>query len=512
MSTFSVISDVTFDLILKKMENKSLTLRTYEFGNVITSLLNPNSELTAAKNCIIHIDGIFHTYTHEEISEILEAVLSFASWFQGNILLSNVLPQHEATNLTQNTGEVTTAFLEYSAYLQACRDLPHVYFYDFQKILSKIGYQNAYNFQLGHLYQMPYTKPVIESLATLLEAQLRFIQEPEKKVIVLDCDNTLWGGVVGEDGVANLQCNKNASGITYFRFQEFLKRKKQEGFLLCLCSKNNEPDVADVFRTLQMPLKYDDFIVKKINWDAKAKNIQEIADELILGVDAFIFIDDSDFELESVKEFLPAVETVRFEKNYDLFLKLSENFYFKRKRLTTEDADKTAQYQSEGARKNASASAMSFEEYVQKLGVKMTLAFNNPSEFSRYAQMTEKTNQFNFNKEILTVPQLESFVQSGHKIVGLSVSDKFGDYGIVGLILVEIENNQATLRNYLMSCRALGRGIEDKFFNEVKSYLASENITLKNVIFKETSKNKPAHDFYRKLKQEFSTANELHLN
>jgi FkbH-like protein len=511
MSEFSVISDVTFDLILKKMENKSLTLQKYEFGNVIMSLLNPNSELAVAKNCIIHIDGIFHIYTHEEITEILEAILSFASRFQGDILLSNVLPQYETTNLIQNTGELTTTFSEYSSYIQALRDLPQVYFYDFQKILSKIGYQNAYNFQLGHLYQMPYTKPVIESLATLLEAQLRFIQEPEKKVIVVDCDNTLWGGIVGEDGIANLQCNKNASGITYLCFQEFLKRKKQEGFLLCLCSKNNEPDVADVFRTLQMPLKYDDFIVKKINWDAKATNIQDIADELRLGVESFIFIDDSEFELESVKEFLPVVETFRFEKNHDAFLKLSESFYFKRKRLTNEDADKTAQYQSEVARKSASASAMSFEEYVQKFGVKMTLAFNNPSEFSRYAQMTEKTNQFNFNKEIFTVLQLESFVQAGHKVVGLSVSDKFGDYGIVGLILIEIEHNQATLRNYLMSCRALGRDIENKFFDEVKNHLSSENITLKNFMFKETDKNKPAQDFYRKLKQELSLASASHF-
>lgn len=503
MKTFSVVSDVTFDLILKKMESGVFSLNSYHFGNIVSSLLSPSEDLKSADYVIVHYDTIFYRYSHEEMSEILNAVLYFSDKYKGDVFVSNLWRETFARCLSETLGEYADGlhfFQEYIARLQAAKN---VYFYDFDKVISKIGMQNAYNFQLGHLYQMPYSKSTIESTAKLLLAYLKFISSAEKKVIVVDCDETLWNGIVGEDGVDKIQCDKNAKGIIHFHFQQFLKQKQQEGFLLCICSKNNEKDVAEAFSKRNMPLKYDDFLIKKVNWQPKVQNIQEIAEELSLGLESFIFIDDSSFEIESLNNFLPQVQTFLFEKNYAKFLELTEDFAFKRKRLTAEDRKKMEQYHAEQTRKSLAETTKSFEEYIRQLELQLDVSVNNLNEIERYAQMTEKTNQFNFNKEAFSVRDLEMFIQKGNLVFGLKVSDKFGDYGTVGLMIVEVMNSEAVLRNYLISCRALGRGIEDRFFEIVIENLTKRGLTIKQIQFKETSKNKPAQEFYAKIMKRY---------
>ncbi len=504
MKTFSVISDVTFDLILKKIDDASFTLRSYHFGNIIPSLLAPSGDLIYSDNVILHFDSFFYRYTIEELSEILSASEQFSKNYRGNLLISNSLSQTFPKSLSETIGEYGDGLNELRQLIESLKSQKNTYFYDFQKLISNIGLQHAYNFHLGHLYQMPYTKPVIEDFSRLLNSYLKFISEPEKKVIIVDCDNTLWNGILGEDGIDKIQCDKNVNGVLHLHFQHFLKQKKSEGFLLCICSKNNEDDVIEAFEKKSMPLKYDDFIIKKVNWHPKTQNIIEISEELSLGLESFIFIDDSSFEIESVNKILPQVHTFKFEKNYTKFLALTDDFAFKRKRLTAEDADKTAQYRAEQKRKDALQAISSFEDYVKQLDLKMEITVNNLNEIERYAQMTEKTNQFNFNKEIFSVKDLQNFIHNGNFIFGLKVSDKFGDYGVVGLILVQVENNHALLRNYLMSCRALGRGIEDNFFEQVLSMLTEKNISLTEIQFKETSKNKPAQDFYAKISKHYA--------
>lgn len=504
MKTFSVVSDVTFDLILQKMDSESFSLQSYHFGSVVASLLSPSENLLSADNVIVHYDSVFYRYSTEEIAEILSATLAFAQRYRGNVLISNLWNQAFPANFSDTLGEYADGLKSLEENILRLQVEKNVYFYDFQKLISKIGAKNAYNFQLGHLYQMPYTKVIIEELAKTLLECLLFIASPEKKVIVVDCDETLWSGIVGEDGIDKIQCDKNAKGIIHFYFQQFLKQKEREGFLLCICSKNNERDVVEAFEKKTMPLKYDDFIIKKINWKPKVQNIQEIADELSLGLESFIFIDDSPFEIEAVSKTLPQVKTFLFEKNYAKFLELTENFSFRRKRLTAEDKSKTEQYRAEQARKKFFEIATTFEEYVKQLELRLDISVNNLSEIERYAQMTEKTNQFNFNKEIFSVKDLQAFVEKGNLIFGLKVSDKFGDYGTVGLMLIETEGGEATVRNYLMSCRALGRGVEDKFFEQVLEDLSKRSLTLKQIRFKETSKNKPAQEFYAKLAKRYA--------
>ena len=209
-----------------------------------------------------------------------------------------------------------------------------------------------------------------------------------------------------------------------------------------------------------MPLKWNDFVIKKVNWQNKAENLKEAATELNIGTDSFIFIDDNDFELKSVNSMLPEIYTEKLTTNYDEFLQLCDDYCFKRKRLTKEDLEKNEQYFAEQQRNSVKESVQSFEEYVESLAIKLDITINNTSDTTRLSQLTEKTNQFNFNKEAFSIPQLEKFMSEGNLVFGLRVSDKFGDYGLVGLILMEVQGKQAVMRNFLMSCRALGRLIE----------------------------------------------------
>ena len=499
-----ILSDVTFEPVLKELGlNTDLNIQKYVYADqIVSELLNIQSSLNKTDVLIVHFDAYFFRYTDDYIVEILKSVKSLADRFTGNILLSNNITNgRHSSILKNNIGQHEQLILEQEAAIKSILQSGNIYFYDIKKLILKIGLQKVYNFKLGFLYQMPYTKEFISSLSSELTSITRFIRNPEKKAIFVDCDNTLWKGILGEDGIDGIQCDRNAKGVLFFQLQEFLLEKKREGFILGICSKNNESDVKEAFEKLKMPLKWDDFLVKKVNWKNKSENLKEAAKELNIGLDSFIFIDDSDFEIQSIQTMLPEVYTLKLTDNYDSFLLLTDDYSFKRKLLTKEDLVKTEQYVAEQKRNDIKESVKSFEEYIRSLDIRLDISVNNIVDFARLSQLTEKTNQFNFNKEIFSISALEIFSVNNNLVYGLRVSDKFGDYGLVGLILVEILGEKATLINYLMSCRALGRRIEDDFFNYVLKDLNAKGIELYKILFRETSKNAPAKDFFVKLKE-----------
>lgn len=498
----AIISDVTFDLVLKQWEpEKDIVVKKYIYaGQLVPELLTIGGQLKDIEIVIIHFDSYFYRYSDQYIGEILEAVGNVANQFTGTVLVSNQFSSgRHLSVLKRNIGQHEQTVLELETLLKYTLVRSNVFFYDVKKLLASIGISHAYNFKLGFLYQMPYTKNMIGLLAVELASMMRFMSTPEKKAIMVDCDNTLWKGILGEDGVEGIQCDRNAQGVLFFQFQEFLLEKKKEGFILGLCSKNNEADVKAAFEKLNMPLKWDDFLIKKVNWQNKIENLKEAATELNIGLDSFIFVDDNEFELQSVNLLLPEVTTKKLSPVYDDFLRLSDDYCFKRKQVTREDIEKNEQYLAEQKRNDIKSSVHSFEEYIASLGIKSDITVNNMTDLPRLSQLTEKTNQFNFNKEALSIAALEKFITDGNLVYGLRVSDKFGDYGLVGLILVELDGSAGTMRNFLMSCRALGRLIENEFFEYVTNDLAGKGVNLKEILFKATAKNQPARLFMDKL-------------
>ena len=277
------------------------------------------------------------------------------------------------------------------------------------------------------------------------------------------------------------------------------------GFVLCLCSKNNENDVKEVFLNKRMPLQWEDFIVKKINWSNKDQNIKEIASELGLGTDSFIFIDDNEFEINIVKKSMPEVTCFKMTKEYISFIEFTRQVVFSKKIITNEDLLKTDQYNSESKRKGLEQNSLTFNDYIKSLEIAMNIDEDLESDLIRVSQLTEKTNQFNFNKKYYSVDELKANLLKGRmKYFTLRVSDKFGDYGLVGVILIEINDDKVILENYILSCRILGRGLEFNFLDYVKGRLAVlYNWEISRIRFNVTEKNIPAQNFYNQIIQKY---------
>ena len=499
-----VISDVSLQLILinltKSIENINFDFEYTE--NVLISIKKLTLDNYNNYEFVwIHSDNIFHKNEIDYQLEILEAIYEYSNQSLSKILLSNTFSSNFLNSEVKKQINEFVDFWSNYGFEKRSKLLnsKNIYFVDILKLIFEIGLFNFYEYNLGHLYQMPYTKAGIEAISKKIEDTIRFLKGEEKKVIIVDSDNTLWNGIVGEDGIENIYCDRTEKGIIHFEFQKFLKQKLQDGFLLCISSKNNFQDVKEVFDKKNMPLKFDDFIKLKIDWRNKNEHIKELAQELNLGTGSFIFIDDSEFEVNLVKSHYPEISVVKFPKLYKEFIQLIDRNEFKKKFILEEDKNKFQQYVSELRREELQQSIEDFDEYIKLLNIKMDIKINDITHLDRLSQLTEKTNQFNFNKVKFSALELKRMIESGDWLIySLSISDIYGDYGIVGLILIEILHNEkkAILENYILSCRALGRKIEYEFFDFVINDLYSKGYKLTEIKFKETEKNKPAQTFY----------------
>ena len=495
-----VLTDIIFDPIKKEINKfikySSLDLEYYE--DLIVALKTVDLKEKQNKEIIfIHSDQFFH---RKPIDWQLSLLITIQNFCLENpnlrIIISNCFNNSfQLKELKQSMGSHFDNYQTYQRELIKIQNIDNSYFFDFSGLINKIGEENSYDYDLGFLYQMPYKKKLIIFFAEELLSFINQLTIEEKKVVVIDCDNTLWNGVVGEDGIDGIYCDKNAKGILFYNFQIFLKNLKSDGFLLCLCSKNNEEDVREVFRKKNMPLIWEDFIIKKINWIQKSENIKDIANQLNVGEDSLIFIDDNPFEINSVKEFTEVGKSILFTKSYKDFLNITKDYIFRKKQILNSDKNKTKLYELEASRKGLERSFQNIDDFINSLNIKLDIRFNDESDFERISQMTEKTNQFNFNKNVFSKNDLLKWMNNKDYIYSLKVTDKFGDYGTVGLMLVKLKNKNAIIENFLMSCRAIGKKTENTFFQYVLNDLEKQNIKLETILFKETNKNIPAKQF-----------------
>ena len=319
-----------------------------------------------------------------------------------------------------------------------------------------------------------------------------------KKCLVLDLDNTLWGGVLGEEGIEGIQVGGDYPGKAFLYFQEALLELSRSGVILTICSKNNEQDVLDAWeKNPFLILKKEHFVTYRINWTDKATNIKEMAEELNLGLDSFVFVDDNPTERELIKQMLPMVEVPEFPAQpYELplfFQRLVEN-YFKVYSITDEDKKKTQQYKANASRAREQHNFLNFTDFLRSLDIQMTIEQANEFNIQRIAQMTQKTNQFNLTTKRYTDADIRKLVQAGWKIWCLSVADKFGDNGITGCIIID----GTEIDTLLLSCRILGKGIEHAFLKKVLLLLHEDGVEKVNASYLPTLKNKQVSDFYDK--------------
>jgi FkbH-like protein len=494
------------------------------FNQFFQEVLTPDSGLIKAKPNLIflslllrelspQISTCFIKMTHEERSlEIERIVKQLKEWSEitklhteATILISNfarpTYSQAGVADLQQNLGEAEFYAELNLALLKTFRDDQRVFIFDMDHTLARYGKSRSYNAKMYHLAKIEWNEAVYSLMSTELWRYIFAIKASAKKCLVLDLDNTLWGGIVGEDGVHGIKIGHgDAEGEAYLEFQHTVRSLLERGVILAICSKNNPEDVEDVFNTRsEMLLHKDDFSSIQINWDYKHVNIQKIASELNIGLDSIVFVDDNPAECAMVKEALPEVTTVHLADDPSHFsesiMRLSE---FEKLFITSEDKAKLDQYQQNYKRKQHKLDIGNIDDYLKSLGTKVLIEPATKKHLPRIHQLFSKTNQFNLTTIRYSPSDIETFLYSDQWNLNIvQVQDNFGDLGIVGLYLIEHNDSIARIDSFVLSCRALGRGIETCIMNTIKQdILLSGKCTVLHGLFRQTAKNMPASTFF----------------
>lgn len=323
-----------------------------------------------------------------------------------------------------------------------------------------------------------------------------------KKCIVLDLDNTLWGGIVGEDGRDNLALSLTPPGAGFIAFQQALRDLHDRGIILAINSSNNPEEALDVIRAHpNMILKEHNFAAQRINWNDKVENMRDLAKELNLGLDSMVFLDDNPLNREAMRTFLPEVETPELPADPAQYAKFLHSLpYFAGGAITDEDKMRGNMYVTERLRKEAEKQSGSRSEFLKGLGIELTVCEDDPSSLARLAQLTEKTNQFNVKKRPLREKEIETYMRDkSYAIFHARAVDQFGDQGIIAFALVRKEKELWHTESLLMSCRIIGRGIEDAFLSAIALRAKEEGARDISITFESSEKNELARVFVERL-------------
>jgi len=371
-------------------------------------------------------------------------------------------------------------------------------------IVANVGREKFYSSKMWYLGSMPYSMKGEKLIAEEVSRAWKAVKGKRCKCIVLDLDNTLWGGVIGEDGVGGIELATSKEGARFRDLQKRLKDLKDEGIILAVVSKNNREDaLAGINNHPDMLLRENDFVAIKANWEPKPINIEQLAKELNLGLDSFVFIDDNPVEREAVKIALPQVNVPDFPKDTTELEKFAIEISkecFPTLKITEEDTKKTEQYQTEQKRVELKNSALTLEDYLKSLEMKLTMHEVVEDDIARAAQMTQKTNQFNLTTRRYTEADIRKFKTSdSYKVWIGELEDKFGSYGKVVLAIAEIEGDTAKIDTFLMSCRVMGRNVEKDFLSYIETELAKVGVKKLQAEYIETAKNSVVKDFWKNM-------------
>jgi FkbH-like protein len=351
-------------------------------------------------------------------------------------------------------------------------------------------YDNPRGNRLG---AVPYTPRFYAILGERLTRMIYRLAAPPHKVIVLDCDQTLWKGVCGEDGPQGVLLDLSRKFL-----QEFMVEQSRAGKLLCLCSKNNEPDVWEVFeQRADMPLKREHVVSARINWEPKSENIKSLARELKLGLDSFIFVDDDGAVCSEVQANCPEVLTIHLPDSTEKIPELLRHHWaFDRLQATEEDRQRTELYRQNAERSRLLESSASLEEFLESLELKCDIGPISPDQIARVSQLTQRTNQFNASTVRRDENELQQVLRSpSAECLTVYVSDRFGDYGLVGVMICFRRARDLEVDTFLLSCRALGRGVEHRMLAWLGRLAVEAGLDRVTVRFAPSKKNQPVRDF-----------------
>ncbi|WP_440680402.1 HAD-IIIC family phosphatase [Candidatus Pelagibacter sp. HIMB1636] len=381
------------------------------------------------------------------------------------------------------------------------RNFKNLFIFDLDKIFSYSGLKNCFSHRNYYLMNSRLSSDGLNILSKHIDKIIMNINSTNKKVLILDCDNTIWGGVLGEDGFSKIQIGQDGVGRAFRDFQKVIKLIKNRGILIVLASKNEKKDVLEVLKKHKgMILRDEDITSYKVNWHEKSKNINDLSQELMLGLDSFVFWDDNPIEREKVRKKLPKIDVIEPEEDVSEWPKqLSEYIGFLKHSNVKEDNKKTQQYKQ---RDNFLEKKKLFDDeinYLKSINVKLKIEKLNDSNIDRAVQLTNKTNQFNLTTKRYNHSDIINISKNSDVFLA-KLKDIYGDHGIISLIIVKKFNNYAYIDTFLLSCRILGRYVENHLLNFLKKYSIKKKLNGLLIQFIKTKKNTPGLNFLNSIK------------
>lgn len=475
-----------------------LSVRTGEFNVWAQEIYDAKSPLYAEKP-----DAVILALEQPDPTELLGALDFFRRHSDAAVIVHNrAVPAGPSRGVldAQSDASEREAVQKINKRLrQTAQEFRGVYILDYDALVARSGADSWRDERKWVSVRLPMSSA---NMSRMVAEWMRFLQPLAGKIAkcaVVDLDNTLWGGVVGEDGVDGIKLDDSLPGAFHRELQQALLDLTKRGILLAVCSKNNPEDaLAAIDNHPGMLLHQKDFAAVRINWQEKAQNLEEIAAELNIGVDALAFLDDNPVERQNVRLRLPAATVIELPEDVSAWAAtVREAPVFQRLQLSSEDARRGEMYAQQRERQQLEQAHSSPEDFLRSLEQEVEIAPLTGVTLARIAQLTQKTNQFNLTTRRYTEQEIESLAaQPGASVLSLSVRDRFGDNGLTGVAILRREGEVCEIDTLLLSCRVIGRTVETALLARLEALARESGCRLLLGWFKPTKKNKPCASFY----------------
>lgn len=500
----------------------NLAVQVGDFNAYAQEILNPSSSLYQFKPDAVILaiqtrdllPDLWYRFTElspEEVEravdrarkDLADWVKTFRCYSKGHLIIHGLeMPLRPAAGILDAQSELSQveAFRRINEGIRSlAREYPGVYILDYDALVALHGRVRWHDEGKWLTVRLPIAA---DCLTLMADEWLRFLHPLMGKickVLVTDLDNTLWGGIIGEDGMTGIQIGPEHPGAVYQSLQRVMLDLYQRGVILAVCSKNNLPDAMEALESHPgMLLRPHHFAALRINWNDKAQNLREIASELNLGIDALAFLDDNPVEREWIRSQLPVTVIDLPQDPMGYAEALRDSPCFERLTLSDEDRERGRYYAEEHQRTELRSGAASLEDFYRSLQLEVEIASVTPQTLTRVAQLTQKTNQFNLTTRRYTEQQIAEMAAGGDwRVYSLRARDRFGDNGLVGVAITRFERSFCEIDSFLMSCRVVGRAIETAFLSHVAAEALHRGARHLRGWYLPTKKNDMVKDFYK---------------
>ena len=537
-----LISDFNTDNLAALMRNSDaapvLEPLQAPYGQVYQTLLDQNAEVWAPdldaclvwtrpesviksfQNVLLYEDYDLEVLL-DEVDQFSQALIQAASRCASLLVASWCVPDYlrnyRLMAYKSGQGEAQALLAMNRRLADNLQDTPNIFMLNSQAWFSKVG-QSAHDPRMWYLAKIPYSRDLFAAALAEVQKCLGALKGQAKKLLVLDLDNTLWGGIVGDDGWENLVLGgHDPRGEALKDFQTALKALTRRGILLAIVSKNEEHIAMEAIdKHPEMVLGKDDFVGWRINWNDKAQNISDLVSGLNLGLQSVVFIDDNPVERARVRDMLPEVMVPEWPQDMLEYPRaLAGLGCFDAPSVSKEDLARTAMYKSEARRDQLKNQIGSMDDWVKTLDIKVVVSRITEANLERTSQLFNKTNQMNLTTRRFTQKELVDWAaQEGHELWTYHVSDKFGDSGLTGIIGLELNGAECTVSDFILSCRIMGRKVEDVILATMTEFAKSRGAQKLMVHYLPTPKNMPCLRFWQAtgLEEESENTFVWHLN